>query len=195
MKFIDIINNHLEKISKQGDEFAYLSMTGKIENNVRDKLAFSLYKELKNDYFVLREFKGKNFNDRTDISILDKNDNIVCLIELKARAVPGVDKEFIELLKKDISKMNNKSEKSENISIVIFNNIKYLEPETKHLRYYKQKHLKNLENLSNKIFADNSKIQEQTKLIFSKQINIETGNFYNTKSENIIYTYTNGNNN
>ncbi len=194
MKFIDIINNHLENIFKQNDEFAYLSMTGKIENNVRDKLAFSLYKELKNDYYVLREFKGQSFTDRTDIAILDKNDIVVCLIELKARAVPGINKEFIQLLNKDISKMNNKSEKCQNISIVIFNNIVNLDFNTKHIRYFESKHLKNFENLLTKIKEDNNKIQNETELILSKEIKIESGNFYNTKIENIIYTYTNGNN-
>jgi hypothetical protein len=169
-------------------------MTGKIENNVRDKLAFSLYKELKNDYYVLREFKGVGFTDRTDISILDKNNKIVCLIELKARAVPGIDKEFIDLLSKDYDKMKAKSEKSENICIVIFNNIKELGLEIKYLRYYKPKNLKNLEILTNKIDEDNNRIQKETKLKFSKKIHIESGNFYDTKIENIIYTYSNGNN-
>lgn len=194
MKFIDIINKHLNEIYQNEDEFAYLSMTGKIENNVRDKLAFSLYKEFKNEYYVLREFKGVGFTDRTDISILDKNNEIVCLIELKARAVPGIDKEFIDLLSKDYDKMKAKSEKSENISIVIFNNIKELGLDTKHLRYYKPKNLKNLEILTNKIDEDNNRIQKETKLKFSKKIHIESGNFYDTKIENIIYTYSNGNN-
>lgn len=194
MKFIDIINKHLNEIYQNEDEFAYLSMTGKIENNVRDKLAFSLYKELKNDYYVLREFKGVGFTDRTDISILDKNNKIVCLVELKARAVSGIDKEFIGLLNKDYQKMKDKSEKSENISIVIFNNIKELGLEVKHLRYFKPKNLKNLEILTNKIKEDNNRIQKETKLKFSKKIHIESGNFYDTKIENIIYTYSNGNN-
>lgn len=194
MKFIDIINKHLNEIYQNEDEFAYLSMTGKIENNVRDKLAFSLYKELKNDYYVLREFKGVGFTDRTDISILDKNNKIVCLVELKARAVSGIDKEFIGLLNKDYQKMKDKSEKSENISIVIFNNIKELGLEVKHLRYFKPKNLKNLEILTNKIDEDNNRIQKETKLKFSKKIHIESGNFYDTKIENIIYTYSNGNN-
>ena len=87
---------------------------------------------MKNDYYVLREFKGVGFTDRTDISILDKNNKIVCLVELKARAVSGIDKEFIGLLNKDYQKMKDKSEKSENISIVIFNNIKELGLEVKH---------------------------------------------------------------
>lgn len=194
MKFIDIINKHLNEIYQNEDEFAYLSMTGKIENYVRDKLAFSLYKELKNDYYVLREFKGVGFTDRTDISILDKNNKIVCLVELKARAVSGINKEFIGLLNKDYQKMKDKSEKSENISIVIFNNIKELGLEAKHLRYYKPKNLKNLEILTNKIEEDNNRIQKETKLKFSKKIHIESGNFYDTKIENIIYTYSNGNN-
>lgn len=194
MKFIDIINKHLNEIYQNEDEFAYLSMTGKIENNVRDKLAFSLYKELKNDYYVLREFKGVGFTDRTDISILDKNNKIVCLVELKARAVSGIDKEFIGLLNKDYQKMKDKSEKSENISIVIFNNIKELGLEVKHLRYFKPKNLKNLEILTNKIDEDNNRIQKETKLKCSKKIHIESGNFYDTKIENIIYTYSNGNN-
>jgi len=195
MKFIDIINKHLNEICQNEDEFAYLSMTGKIENYVRDKLAFSLYKELKNDYYVLREFKGVGFTDRTDISILDKKNNeIACLIELKARSVPGIDKEFIDLLNKDYFKMKAKSEKSENISIIIFNNIKELGLEVKHLRYYKPTNLKNLEILTNKIAEDNNRIQKETELKFSKKIHVESGNFYDTKIENIIYTYSNGNN-
>ena len=194
MKFIDIINKHLNEIYQNEDEFAYLSMTGKIENNVRDKLAFSLYKELKNDYYVLRVFKCVGFTDRSDISILDKNNEIVCLIELKARSVPGIDKEFIELLNKDYFKMKYKSQKSENISIIIFNNIKELGLEVKHLKYYKPTNLKNLEILTSKIAEANNRIQKETELKFSKKIHIKSGNFYDTKIENIIYTYSNGNN-
>lgn len=193
MKFIQTIDKHLAQICKQADEFAYLSMTGKIENTVRDKLAFSLHKELKNEYFVLREYKGEGFTDRTDIAILDKNDKIVCLIELKARSLPGIDREFIKFLEKDCLKMENKSKDSENISIVIFNNIidLDLDYETKHLRYYKQNHLKHLQHLSSKIDKDHTRIVAETNLIPSDIIKIDSGNYFNAKIENIIYTYSN----
>ena len=54
-------------------EFGYLSFTGKIENNVRDKLAFYLNEKLGSDKVcVMREWKAEDGN-KSDIAVTEMN--------------------------------------------------------------------------------------------------------------------------
>ncbi len=60
------------------NELAYLALTSKAENPVRDKIAFNLYNQLySSGFFVAREWK------RRDIAVIDSQANAVSIIELK----------------------------------------------------------------------------------------------------------------
>lgn len=75
----ELIVRSIEKLGDQfqENELAYLALTTKIELPLRDRWAFSLYRELNGDYNVSREWK------RTDLAIL-KGSMPQVLIELKA---------------------------------------------------------------------------------------------------------------
>ena len=75
----EILKESLETISREfrDNELAYLALTTKIENPVRDRWAFQLYRKLRGRFVVSREWK------RTDIALLEKAAPKV-LIELKA---------------------------------------------------------------------------------------------------------------
>ncbi len=102
----------LNKVSSgfEKNELAYLSLTSKMEIQVRDKLSFILYKELLGKYIVSREWK------RVDLAIL-KNDNVnnepVALIELKAMYTGDFFttktwKHFQKAMKKDLGSATKK---------------------------------------------------------------------------------------
>lgn len=60
------------------EEIAFLGLTSKIEIQLRDKLAFSLYNEFKDRYIITREWK------KCDLAVLDKHTlEPVLLLELK----------------------------------------------------------------------------------------------------------------
>jgi hypothetical protein len=75
----NLIINSLKNLEKefQTNELAYLALTTKIELPLRDRWAFSLYRILKENFSVSREWK------RTDLAILQGQSPQV-LIELKA---------------------------------------------------------------------------------------------------------------
>ncbi|MDF1553138.1 MAG: hypothetical protein P1P84_08760 [Deferrisomatales bacterium] len=61
------------------NELAYLALTGKVETQIRDRLAFSLHCKLYSTYMIAREW------NRCDLAILDKeNSSPIAFIELKA---------------------------------------------------------------------------------------------------------------
>ena len=79
---IEIIKEILESnvsIRYLIDEIAFLGLTSKIEIQLRDKLAFELYKKYQKKYIITREWK------RCDLAILDiETHEPIILIEFKA---------------------------------------------------------------------------------------------------------------
>lgn len=107
MKQLDIntIKEFLEtnvKISFKKEEMTFLGLTSKIEIQLRDKLAFELYKEFKEKYIITREWKN------CDLAILEINTlNPVILIEFKAcyscdLVKASTLKEYVNGIKKDL---------------------------------------------------------------------------------------------
>jgi hypothetical protein len=85
----DEILNYIKDICSDGkDELAYLAATSKIENFIRDKLAYKIYKNHKNDVFVARDFPIKPLDEKPrkiDIALLNRDSTEPSLfIELKA---------------------------------------------------------------------------------------------------------------
>ena len=86
----------------EDSELAYLSLTSKVEGPVRDKLAFSLFKVLPDNYIVSREWW------RCDLVVLENNVPLA-LIELKAMYTfdalkKGNVNEYKNAIEKDIEK-------------------------------------------------------------------------------------------
>ena len=98
------IINSIDK-TYQKDELAYLALTSKIENPLRDKIAFELQKELKENIIVCREWTNNRKNkSKADIAILDINGKPECIIEFKAHSsISGIG-QWSNSLIKDIQK-------------------------------------------------------------------------------------------
>ena len=76
--FVQEINNFLNSNNSSFGKFAYLAMTSKVENPIRDEIALFLYNKYNSQYYIGREWK------RRDLAILDKqNLNPIVLIEFK----------------------------------------------------------------------------------------------------------------
>lgn len=68
------------------NELAFLALQGKIELQLRDKIAWYIEKQYSKDYLVKREF-GPSGREKCDLAILKKDTKSpVCLIEFKAHS-------------------------------------------------------------------------------------------------------------
>ncbi len=110
------IHNHF-----QLDELGYLAVTSKIENPLRDRVAFALHQKFGQEFLVHREWKDLN-NKKADIAITDLNNKVQCLIECKAHSAPTYEKGYSRLTKKDLSKMFHSSEKNTELYFLFFFN-------------------------------------------------------------------------
>jgi hypothetical protein len=104
----DSINNIMNTYAK--NELAFLAMQGKIELQLRDKIAWYIEQNIPENYSVKREYNTPGSGrEKCDLSILDKNNGMrpVCLIEFKAHSAATFEKDYINKCTKDIAKMQS----------------------------------------------------------------------------------------
>lgn len=104
-----IIEKSIKNIKNTYDtnELAFLAMQGKIELQLRDKIAWYLEQHISNNCCVKREYNiPGNGRKKCDLAILDKgNMKPVCLIEFKAHSAATFEMDYINKCKEDIDKM------------------------------------------------------------------------------------------
>jgi hypothetical protein len=102
------INNIMNTYAK--NELAFLAMQGKIELQLRDKIAWYIEQNIPENYSVKREYNTPGSGrEKCDLSILDKNNGMrpVCLIEFKAHSAATFEKGYINKCTNDIAKMQS----------------------------------------------------------------------------------------
>ncbi|HWB27301.1 MAG TPA: hypothetical protein VG738_17625 [Chitinophagaceae bacterium] len=104
------------------DELAYLAVTSKVENPLRDRIAFSLYSQMGKDLLVNREWRAQNSKSRADIAITDFKNTVKYMIEFKAHSAPSYEKGYSELIRADLKKMYNTANDSTELYFVLFFN-------------------------------------------------------------------------
>ena len=100
MKYSSLINQALTAVADGCDQnecdreqLAYLAATSKPEMPFRDRLAYELYRLLKDDHFVAREWYWQGNGQRADIAILHKSTQSPnAIIELKAWSLFAIEK-------------------------------------------------------------------------------------------------------
>jgi hypothetical protein len=102
MRYRDILEEEVKRIEDcfNENELAYLALTSKVEFPIRDKLAYNLYKRLKEqDIIVSREWR------RSDLAFLYSGQPIF-ICELKAAYTFDIfsHKAYLDLIEKDIAK-------------------------------------------------------------------------------------------
>lgn len=116
-KFISLIHNKYEE-----NELAYLSLTSKVENPLRDKIAFEFQKEIGEENIICREWtNNRKSKAKADIAILDLDGKPKCIIEFKAHSsILGVG-QWANSLKTDFEK-NKKLYNQTEVIFVLFAN-------------------------------------------------------------------------
>jgi len=115
----EIISNISDKYQK--NELAYLSLTSKAENPIRDKIAFELQKKLSENKIVCREWKNGKTNTKADIAIINNKGKLECLIEFKAHSAIKRIEQWNKSLIKDFNKSLLIDDKVETIFILLAN--------------------------------------------------------------------------
>ncbi len=107
-------------ISFLREEISFLGLTSKIEIQLRDKLATSLYNEFKDRYIITREWK------KCDLAILDRIKlSPILLIELKScyscdLVKPSTLKEYVNEIERDLEKSIKLSEENTKYYSILF---------------------------------------------------------------------------
>lgn len=123
-KYGSILKNIISTIHKdyQINELAYLSLTSKIENPLRDKIAFAIQKKLGNNVIVCREWTNyRKSKSKVDIAILDITGKLECIIEFKAHSSVSGITEWGACLVKDIKKNQKLYNQTEMIFVLFAN--------------------------------------------------------------------------
>ena len=185
-----IIEKSIKNITKTYDtnELAFLAMQGKIELQLRDKIAWYLEQNISNNCCVKREYNiQRNGRQKCDLAILDKgNMQPVCLIEFKAHSAATFEEGYINKCKDDIDKMQSIAQR-----ITPAPEIYYIFFQTEHQGTLPEKDngliayygiIKNA--LKNKLRVND--IHEQWDVNYSnigtiKKITIEAGEYYGLK--------------
>ena len=178
-------------------ELAYLMPTGKIENYVRDNLAIILHQELQNEYFICREWKGKE-RTQSDIAIVDKStDEPICIIELKAHSMVKYEKGYSDEIKNDLQKMKIKANDDTELYYIFSNNLVLnkngIDPQLKQtMTYYKGITLEAKKGNQEQIaiqswerYLDENLFQHKEYL----KIKIHCGPFYDNETELLLFFY------
>ncbi|HBK70257.1 MAG TPA: hypothetical protein DDZ39_01140 [Flavobacteriaceae bacterium] len=108
----------------QKNELAFLTLTSKIENPLRDKIAFEFQKKIGDKKLICREWVNKNDENnksKADIAILNKNGELECVIEFKAHSSMKNISQWSKSLIDDVKK-NQKSNRKSAIIFVLFAN-------------------------------------------------------------------------
>lgn len=100
-------------------KFAYLGMTSKVENPIRDEIALFLHNKYHNQYYIGREW------NRRDLAILNKdNGEPIVIIELKncysMDIFSGRYKGYVEAIDSDLKKAEEFKEKDTLIYEIVF---------------------------------------------------------------------------
>lgn len=110
------------------DELAFLSLQGKNETQIRDKIAWRLHNLLEeaypNQYLVVKEWKPEHIKgrERVDLAILKMNQNgqpanVVAMIEFKAQSIVRQESWYLNEYAHDMVKMRLFAEKNLDINL------------------------------------------------------------------------------
>lgn len=127
----DIIKTCVEEAGAkfEKNELAFLALQGKIELQLRDKIAWLLQQKYGDKYYIKKEYK------RHDLAILDDNLNPKCLVEFKAHSSAKWEDKYKKFFEKDLAKMRNTVENGHYTDVQLF----YVFFQTIHTKTFRSK--------------------------------------------------------
>lgn len=173
MKYYDFLIKTIKKLSKLEDsgELAYLALTSKIENPLRDRIAFAFFKEYASDKMICREWKSLNTNSRADLAVLDKQTGKVeFIVEFKAHSsIKGMN-QWVKSMRNDFEK--NQSHNCEFCFVLFANYIADFSFEN-----YQKQAIKYFENIkkavASKIYTKESLIDKWNQKLAKEGFNFD----------------------
>lgn len=110
------------------DELAFLSLQGKNENQIRDKIAWRIHNLLEeaypNQYLVVKEWKPTHIKgrERVDLAILKmgkngEQTNVVAMLEFKAQSIVRPETWYLKEFVHDIVKMRRFAESDTDVNL------------------------------------------------------------------------------
>lgn len=195
MDWKELLVKSIEELKFEENELAFLALQGKIELQLRDKIAWALYKKgYKN---VKKEYAPKDIDagrSKCDLAILDDNLNPQCLVEFKAHSSQNWENQYKKAFEKDMDKMRDFS-KNKNVDLF------YIYFQTYHVKSFntpREKMLvvysdiinrtvrKDIENIDLEIYRQWEKIcEKEARPDLIKMHKIEAGEYLGDKP--IIY--------
>ena len=169
------------------DEIAYLALTSKIENPIRDKIAYIFHSELCKGDLISREW-DTGTNKRVDLAILDKDSQPKCLIEFKAHSSLKKEEGYKDCVKNELNKLANVPGQDAELYYIFLCNLPHSKIDNKYsntVKYYKSinSYLKNKNSL--KEIKDDLKISwdyyTEKKNKNTEIISIKGGVYYGIK--------------
>lgn len=155
---LETIKNIVESFNE--NELAYLAITSKVENPLRDKIAYNLHinKEL-SDKIICREWKDRSNPEnksRYDLVIINKeNESVECIVEFKAHSLQREETSYIKSeFIKDLKRLDEINVRGVEKYFVLFQNL----PHCKIAEEYSSA-IKYLDEM-NKYAKENTSIEE-----------------------------------
>ncbi len=106
------------------NELAYLAVTSKIENPLRDRIAFELHKRLGQQFLVHREWAYAK-RSKADLAVTDDKNRVKYLFEFKAHSLPTYEQGYSDKIRLDLQKLYAASnEETESYFIYFLNHVK-----------------------------------------------------------------------
>jgi hypothetical protein len=173
---------HLEKIIEnlgnrfENDELAYLALTSKVENVLRDKIAFDFHKLYRNQKLVCREWTNqKETKLRADLAILNLNAEPELIIEFKAHSsIVGIG-EWSKSLSDDYYK--NKS-RHNNVDIIFVLFANYIDQMPGNKLYMNSiKYYENLQKSQSRNYTIENQNEDWKKALKKKEIKCDIYNY------------------
>lgn len=165
------------KDSYQKGELAYLALTSKVENPLRDKIAFEFHKKMGSDKVICREWTNHKTNrSKADIAILDSQGNPECIIECKAHSsVSGIG-QWVTSLINDINK-NRALYDDVQIIFVLFANVVTPSSNEEGLNKYGIKYYENIVKAMNRSYTPNKQKEDWEKSLAKKGVTCKLDNY------------------
>ena len=131
----DVLKDCIEDVANlfQDNELAFLALQGKIELQLRDKIAWLLYKKgyynVKKEYAPRVEDIGRK---KCDLAILDDDLKPICMVEFKAHSSAKWESHYKKCFEEDLDKMRQMTQQGQFKDVQLF----YIFFQTVHTRTF-----------------------------------------------------------
>jgi len=200
MNISDVIWNEIVRLRRLfgKDELAYLALTRKVEEPLRDRLAWGIHQKLRGKYFVARDYKHEGHGEEIDIGILKKTPAkpAVSLIQMGACSIITQVGRYPDKLIDDFHIMKNFSNTRPELYFIMIANLPLKSIPRKYDGYIRFSHAAKIRKCFQKYEVPNKMIEvaggkweeylRKFKLQF-RRVRIDAGKLYEIPVELVVW--------